>query len=153
MNISANSNPAPTAEAAPAASSVGEQPVRTTTEQSTSGEQADVENQVKKSETTDTTETVQTKNTVDAMFGSQPRYVYVQQPETVYVRGGADPNPGMTACAMCGCLFSWIPIVGCITFIVNCDAPPGTQRRSFATMALIIACIVILFNIFFWPFH
>jgi hypothetical protein len=82
--------------------------------------------------------------------------VYVQQPSVVYVDDhhhghNRDPNEFMLVCAVIGCLLSWIPIIGCCTFIINCDAPPGTPRKMFATTALIIAIFVVFFNVIFWP--
>jgi hypothetical protein len=115
MSTAAICNPAPTVEAVP----VGEEPVRIMTQQCTDGEQPDIENQVKNSETTEMTETLQAQDCTEVIYSSEPRYIYVQEPEIVYDSGGADPNPGMTGCAMCGCLFSWIPIVGCITFMLT----------------------------------
>ena len=69
------------------------------------------------------------------------------------------PPPGAMAmegepgeeCALFGCLFSWIPFVGIITFIINFDAPPHTRRGFWARWALIIALVILISNIVFWP--
>lgn len=83
-------------------------------------------------------------------------------PRIVYV-GIVDPGPSYNEfreepgqpdpralCAALGLAFSWIPIVGFITFFVNLDAPRGTPRHSFATAACAISSFVVLFNIIFW---
>eukprot|EP00518_Triparma_eleuthera_P008282 CAMPEP_0182479136 /NCGR_PEP_ID=MMETSP1319-20130603/33674_1 /TAXON_ID=172717 /ORGANISM="Bolidomonas pacifica, Strain RCC208" /LENGTH=110 /DNA_ID=CAMNT_0024680543 /DNA_START=21 /DNA_END=350 /DNA_ORIENTATION=+ len=36
---------------------------------------------------------------------------------------------GDATCAWCGCMFSWIPIVGFITYCYNHDAPDGSERQ------------------------
>lgn len=54
------------------------------------------------------------------------------------------------SCAVIGLIFSWIPIVGLITFCVNCDAPRGSVRYSIASAALMISILVLLFNLLFW---
>eukprot|EP00981_Chlorochromonas_danica_P002983 scaffold601_cov170-Ochromonas_danica.AAC.44 len=61
-----------------------------------------------------------------------------------------DPLPQLLVCAIVGCLFSWIPIIGCLTWIVNITAPPGSPRRIWANTACAIATLVVFFNIFFW---
>lgn len=64
----------------------------------------------------------------------------------------SDPK---TACAFCGLLFSWIPIVGIIAYLVNLDAPRDSTRYKLARSALIVSSIliifVLLFCIIFWP--
>ena len=54
-------------------------------------------------------------------------------------------------CALCGLFFSWIPIVGILTYIVNADAQPNTARHALSRSALSVSMIIILFNIIFWP--
>jgi hypothetical protein len=94
----------------------------------------------------------------------QPTY-YRSTPATViYVRENAnrdhamvdnqeapDPNPSMLPCAIVGCIFSWIPLIGIITFLVNMNAPRNTRRRLFAHSACCIATFIIIFNLLFWP--
>ena len=62
-----------------------------------------------------------------------------------------DPNEEMLPCAICGFIFSWIPLVGMITFCVNMNAPRRSLRRTFAQSACCVATFVILFNLIFWP--
>lgn len=88
------------------------------------------------------------------------RYLYITQgppvinDEYILVQPNRnDPREeGMLWCAIVGCLFSWIPLIGCLTFAVNADAPLGSPRRCYAKTACSIAMVVILFNIFFWSF-
>jgi hypothetical protein len=61
-----------------------------------------------------------------------------------------DPAPYLLPCAIVGCAFSWIPIIGCVTWAVNCNAPPNSPRRFWATMACAVAMTIALFNIIFW---
>ncbi len=56
-------------------------------------------------------------------------------------------------CALMGCLLSWIPIIGVITFFVHCDAPPESRRAYWARTACIIASLVVFFNLVFWPVY
>eukprot|EP01031_Cornospumella_fuschlensis_P043070 gene43070-52636_t len=42
-------------------------------------------------------------------------------------------------CAIVGCMFSWIPIVGCLTYAINCNAPARSARRAWATTACTVA--------------
>lgn len=93
-----------------------------------------------------------------------PPVYYRSTPATViYVRDNAnqadaqqiqeanDPNSGMLPCAIVGCIFSWIPLIGFITFLVNMNAPRNTRRRLFAQSACCIASFIVIFNILFWP--
>lgn len=67
----------------------------------------------------------------------RPQYVVVQ-PSRVYIEDDA-------TCAQCGCALALcFPIVGCITYCVNADAPFGTQRRKWARLALTTALITFL---------
>jgi hypothetical protein len=50
----------------------------------------------------------------------------------------------------CGRLFSWIPIVGFVTFAVNTDAPRGSARSAVANAACGIGTVVAVFNVIFW---
>lgn len=54
-------------------------------------------------------------------------------------------------CAFFGCLFSWIPFIGIITFIANFDAPPHTRRGFWARWAMIISSLMILAVIILGP--
>jgi hypothetical protein len=58
-----------------------------------------------------------------------------------------DHSPGMVFCAIIGCVFSWIPFIGCLTFILNADAPQGSTRKVFAFTACGIAMIVVVLEI------
>jgi hypothetical protein len=62
-----------------------------------------------------------------------------------------DRNGAGMCCVLFGFIFSWIPIVGILTYIVNCDAPRGSPRAFWATAALCVSLFVLLFNIVFWP--
>ncbi len=53
-------------------------------------------------------------------------------------------------CAAVGLIFSWIPIVGILTFCFNANAPRNSLRRSLASMALLVSFMVLLFNVIFW---
>ena len=65
-----------------------------------------------------------------------------------------DPAGGaLVLCAFCGLVFSWIPIVGLVTFCVNSGAPRRSLRYNFAVMALTISMAVIFFNLIFWFFY
>lgn len=61
-----------------------------------------------------------------------------------------DNNSGFALCAIIGFMFSWIPIIGFLTFCLNIDAPPGTERRLWSNAACLVSSLVILFNIIFW---
>jgi len=54
-------------------------------------------------------------------------------------------------CAIIGFIFSWIPIVGFVTFCVNCNAPAGSKRALFSNLACFVATMVVFLNIFLWP--
>lgn len=57
-------------------------------------------------------------------------------------------------CAQIGCMFSWIPIVGCITCLVHADAPPNSKRELWATRACVVSTIVTLaLVVFFTSFY
>lgn len=60
-------------------------------------------------------------------------------------------NDPMIPCAIVGLLFSWIPLVGIITFCFNLDAPMYSMRYKIAQLALVVSCLSLLFNIIFWP--
>jgi hypothetical protein len=75
-----------------------------------------------------------------------PSYVYYVGMQTI-----DDPHEGWLWCAITGCVFSWIPIVGCITFCFNSDAPFGTLRRKYSSLALSISFLSLCFNLLFWP--
>ena len=62
-----------------------------------------------------------------------------------------DPRPRMLWCAYVGLLFSWIPIVGFVTFLFNLDAPKDTLRRSLARGACCISTFLFLLFFLFWP--
>ena len=54
------------------------------------------------------------------------------------------------SCAAVGLIFSWIPIVGILTFCLNINAPRNSLRYSLASMALLVSFLVLLFNLIFW---
>lgn len=54
-------------------------------------------------------------------------------------------------CVMLGFLFSWIPIIGIITFCLNLNAPARSQRAVFANLACFVAGLVIFLNILILP--
>lgn len=64
-----------------------------------------------------------------------------------------DQNAAMIPCAFCGLFFAWIPIVGCLTFAFNLDAPRYSLRFALARAACAIALIVVFFNIIFWGIY
>ena len=61
-----------------------------------------------------------------------------------YSKATEEPFP---LCAMIGFLFSWIPIIGLLTFAFNCRAPFGSSRRWYATAALTISFAVLIAGI------
>jgi hypothetical protein len=94
---------------------------------------------------------------VRAAEPSPPKVVYLAVREGPYpgMYQPADqmqPDPGV-ACAAVGLAFSWIPIIGCITFIINADAPRDSPRFSLACAACAVSSIVVLFNIIFWSIY
>jgi hypothetical protein len=90
-----------------------------------------------------------------------PTVIYVTEmpaynpygPSPLVYPAGEDRHPGLLPCAIVGFIFSWIPIIGIITYCINFDAPLGSQRRMFAQMACFVAMIIILINIIFWSFY
>lgn len=89
-----------------------------------------------------------------------PSYAYVPQPYSTFgPPTPPPPPPGIyqyydapepgEECALFGCWFSWIPIVGIMTYILNCDAPMRSRRAFWARTAFIIAILVILFSILY----
>ncbi len=61
-----------------------------------------------------------------------------------------DPHPELILCAVIGFIFSWIPIIGCITYLTNLNAPRNSMRSLFAQSACCIAMFVLIFNVIFW---
>ena len=70
-----------------------------------------------------------------------------------YVVGGGGAPPQVVAvevydyddddsCAQVGCMFSWIPLVGFITFCMNGNARPGSRRHRIAQQACAVASTV-----------
>jgi hypothetical protein len=58
-----------------------------------------------------------------------------------------------TTCACVGLAFSWIPIVGCCNFCLNLGAPRGSPRAMFGSISCLIASIVFIFMILFFPIY
>jgi hypothetical protein len=86
-----------------------------------------------------------------------PRVVYVAIQEGPYPgmynqNDGVQPDPGVF-CAAMGLAFSWIPIVGCLTFAVNANAPRNSARFSLASAACAVSSLVVIFNIIFWSLY
>jgi hypothetical protein len=71
-------------------------------------------------------------------------YCAFQNPQGPIQLATEDHSPGMLICAITGCLFSWIPFIGCLTFILNADAPQGSTRKVFAFTACGISMIVVV---------
>ncbi|ELR18998.1 uncharacterized protein ACA1_234460 [Acanthamoeba castellanii str. Neff] len=46
-------------------------------------------------------------------------------------------------CARLGCLLSWIPLIGLITFVLNVGAPMGSRRRRLAWISLFVAAFMV----------
>lgn len=74
-------------------------------------------------------------------------FVVTYQEVTPFNEAEYDP---WVSCAAIGLVFSWIPIVGILTFCFNANAPRNSLRHSLATMALLVSFMVLLFNIIFW---
>lgn len=92
---------------------------------------------------------------VDVVGSELPtRIIYVTEPPypAVAAEGYAanDPHPELLTCAMVGFLFSWIPLIGIATYLVNMNAPRGSPRHTFAQSACCITTFVLLFNMIFW---
>lgn len=71
--------------------------------------------------------------------------IYQEVPETV--------NDPWVPCAVVGLIFSWLPIVGLLTFCLNVYAPQNSLRQSLARMALMVSVVVLIINIVFWSTH
>lgn len=67
----------------------------------------------------------------------------------VVVLEAEDPCPAMLPCAVIGALCSFIPLIGCLTYAVNWDAPQHTSRRRWANAALAVALVVIVVYVAF----
>lgn len=53
-------------------------------------------------------------------------------------------------CALVGCIFSWIPLVGLITYAIHWSAPYFSRRAFWARTALVISLVVLIINIIYW---
>lgn len=53
-------------------------------------------------------------------------------------------------CALVGCIFSWIPLVGFITYAVHWPAPYYSRRAFWARTALTISLVVLIMNVIYW---
>lgn len=62
----------------------------------------------------------------------------------------ADREDFLLPCTICGTIFSFIPIVGFVTFCVNSDAPRTSMRYNLASLACAISIFVVFFNLFFF---
>eukprot|EP01032_Pedospumella_encystans_P021286 gene21286-24156_t len=82
----------------------------------------------------------------------QPVQVLVVQPEENVPQDNEADDPWIV-CAFCGLMFSWIPIIGCLTFVANMNAPRRSLRGSLARAACTVATLVVLFNIIFWSWY
>jgi hypothetical protein len=56
-----------------------------------------------------------------------------------------------TTCACVAMFFAWIPLIGCMNFLLNLGAPKGSPRAMFGAISCLIASIVVLFWILFIP--
>lgn len=76
--------------------------------------------------------------------------------QTIYVMdrdnipNNHDATDPFLSCAILGFCFSWIPIIGIITYLFNFDADSNSLRAKYSKSACCIATFVILFNLFFW---
>lgn len=84
----------------------------------------------------------------DVIYSTQPTNVYGTYPTSQIIIQQRDPGEH---CAFLGCLLSWIPIIGFVTFIIHCDAPSDSRRSYWARTACLIASLVVFFNMVFWP--
>lgn len=66
-------------------------------------------------------------------------------------RDGEEDSRPLLWCAIIGFLFSWIPIIGFLTFCLNSNAPVRSQRAVFAHMACFVAGVVVFLNILILP--
>lgn len=84
----------------------------------------------------------------DTRYFRRPVHMYGSygQPSVMVLHDPGEP------CAFWGCMFSWIPIVGFVTFCMNADAPPYTRRAYWSNIACMIATFVLLINLLYWPF-
>lgn len=67
-------------------------------------------------------------------------------------RGNLDNDPRLP-CTIMGFCFSWIPLVGFMTYLCNLDAPSDSLRARYARGACMVAVFVIIFNLFFWTLY
>jgi hypothetical protein len=49
-----------------------------------------------------------------------------------------------------GCIFSWIPLEGFITYAVHWPAPYYSRRAFLARTALTISLVVLIMNVIYW---
>lgn len=82
----------------------------------------------------------------------QPVQMLVVQQEEILPPPNDADDPWV-ACTLCGLLFSWIPIIGCLTFVANMNAPRNSLRAALARAACSVAMLVVLFNIIFWSWY
>ena len=64
----------------------------------------------------------------------QPTVIYVTEmpvSSSMMVMEVEDPHPSLTLCAIIGFIFSWIPIVGFITFCVNSMNTPVNSMNIY----------------------
>lgn len=87
---------------------------------------------------------------VQPVVEAQPeniRYIVIEEhPRYNLAQNDDDPR---IACAAVGLIFSWIPIIGFLTWVLNCDAPRQSPRAALANAACGIATIVVVFTVFF----
>jgi len=69
-----------------------------------------------------------------------------------YNRRGSDNDPRLP-CTIMGFCFSWIPLIGVLTYLCNLDAPSDSLRARYARGACMVATIVVIFNLFFWTLY
>lgn len=88
---------------------------------------------------------------------SQPQ-VFVISRDVDYInnnnnRQNYDNNDPRLPCTIMGFCFSWIPLIGFITYLCNLDAPSDSVRAKYARGACMVAVFVIMFNLFFWTLY
>jgi hypothetical protein len=84
----------------------------------------------------------------EVIYNTQPVNVYGTYPTSQIIVQQRDPGEH---CAFIGCLLSWIPLIGFVTFIIHCDAPSESRRSYWAKTACIISSLIVFFNVVFWP--
>ena len=75
---------------------------------------------------------------------AQPVYHGNAEPLAGYGNTVVHVGPPMEedeSCARCGCIFSFIPLVGWVSFCVNQSAPEGSRKKQLAKTACYIVSL------------